>query len=142
MPIAHRADQRLPGRDSIRPRVLLVMDDDELRATFAYELTASGFDVAVAETAAAPRRSTDNPPDLIITTLSTELGAGRAAAATPAEAPWMRAVPVVGVVKDGSTATRDLARRLGCAAVCLTTCTGDVLASGLRAVLAGSRTIQ
>jgi DNA-binding NarL/FixJ family response regulator len=44
-------------------------------------------------------------------------------------------VPIVAVAAEVGAATRDRARREGCAAVCLNTCPPDVLASGLRAVL-------
>ena len=49
--------------------------------------------------------------------------------------PGMRDVPIVAVAAEVGAATRDRARREGCAAVCLNTCPPDVLASGLRAVL-------
>lgn len=118
---------------SIRPLILLAIDDDELRARFAYELTASGFDVTMTDVAAhhmftAPR------PDVIVAALDTQSGNGGLSANLP-DSGSARSVPVVALVPDVSAVTRDVARHQRCVAVCLTTCTGPALAMGLRAVI-------
>lgn len=116
-----------------RPLVLIVMDDEQLRATFAYQLTASGFDVVVIGVAAieiAARR-----PDVVVAALADERETGGLSARILRTDPRAHGVPIIAVAADVSDATRNLARREGCAAVCLATCTGSALATGLRAVL-------
>jgi hypothetical protein len=132
MPRSHRFEDRLAGQGPTRPLVLLSIDDDELRARFAYELTASDFDVTVTHVASgsfAARR-----PDIIVAVLDIQRGAARLAARL-SHGNGARPVPVVALAPDVSDVTRDVARREGCVAVCLTTCTGATLAIGLRAVL-------
>lgn len=138
MPNAARIDERLSrhrSTRSTRPLVLLAIDDDELRATFAYELVACGFEVAMTNVSDSDDASADRHPDIIVAAVSSESGTGCAAARTSWSDPRLRGVPVVGLAANASGATRDRARRLGCAAVCLATCSGDALARGLRAVL-------
>jgi len=122
-PDADSIDDRRFRPDPARPIVLLVMDDDEVRARFAYQLTTSGFDVEVAEVADA--RPTEPRPDVIVAALS----AGR-----PTD-PHLRGIPVVAVTDDTSGTTRDRARQEGCAAVCVNTCSGTALGAGIRALL-------
>jgi CheY-like chemotaxis protein len=131
---AANAGERLSGRDSSRPLVLLVVDDDELSAKFAYTLEASGFDVVMPEDE-APVRTRAGRPDVIVAALFTRSGAGGLSARVVSSDPGARGVPVVAVAANVSDGTRELARREGCAAVCLTTCSGAALAMGLRAVL-------
>ena len=135
MPNAARADGCRSRHRSTRPLVLLAIDDDELRATFAYELVAFGFDVAMARIVATDDASAGRHPDIIVMALSIASGTTRGAAGSSWSDPRLRGVPVVALAANATGATRDLARRLGCAAVCLTTCSGDALARGLRTVL-------
>jgi hypothetical protein len=131
---SHRVDERDTRQGSIRPLVLLSIADDEVCAKFAYELTASGFDVTVTHVAAR-RVLPARRPDVIVAGLDTRSGNGRLSGSllvSPSGAPG---VPVVALAPDVSDVTRDVARREGCVAVCLTTCTGTALARGLRAVL-------
>jgi hypothetical protein len=128
MPNAERVDDRLLRRTPIRPLVLLAIDDDDVRARFAYELNASGFDVALTAPTAAR-------PSIIVATLSAENRGGGLPAEIGTANPRFRGVPLIAIAPDASTATRDLARRQGCVAVCVTTCSGATLAAGLRAVL-------
>jgi DNA-binding response OmpR family regulator len=131
MPKSHRVDEGDIRQGAIRPLVLLSIADDELRARFAYELTASGFDVTVTHVTLR-RTFTARRPDVIVAGLDTQSGNGSLSASLPDSD---SSVPVVALVPDVSDVTRDVARREGCAAVCLTTCTGTALAMGLRAVL-------
>jgi DNA-binding response OmpR family regulator len=103
--------------------VLLAIDDDEVRARFAYQLATAGFEVAVAE--AKDPRPTAPRPDVIVAALSV----GR-----PTD-PHLRGIPVVAVTDDTSDTTRDRARQEGCAAVCVNTCSGTALGAGIRALL-------
>jgi DNA-binding response OmpR family regulator len=128
MPNAQRVDDRLLRRTPIRPLVLLAIDDDDVRARLAYELNASGFNVTLTTPTAAR-------PSIIVATLSVENRGGGFPAGTRAGDPRFRGVPVIAIAADASHATRDLARRQGCVAVCVTTCSGATLAAGMRAVL-------
>jgi hypothetical protein len=130
MPNAESVDDRLLRRTPIRPLVLLAIDDDNVRARFAYELAGCGFNVAVTAPVAAR-------PSIIVATLSVEQrGGGLPAEIRTGEGdPRFRGVPVIAIARDASGSTRDLARRQGCVAVCVMTCSGATLAAGLRAVL-------
>jgi len=132
MPNAQRVDGRLLRRTPIRPLVLLAIDDDAVCARFAYELSASGFDVALFVPTAAR-------PSIIVAALSVENRGGGLPAEIRAGDPRFRGVPVIAIAPDASTATRDRARREGCVAVCATTCSGATLAAGLRTVLDRTR---
>jgi CheY-like chemotaxis protein len=134
MPNADSIDDRRSRQGPIRPLVLLVLDDDEVRARFAYQLTASGFDVAVTEVAAGLRHPVDRP-DVIVAALSAARPGGGLSVGILADDPRLRGIPVVAVAGDASDTTRDLARQEGCAAMCVTTCSGATLGAGIRAVL-------
>src|SRR6185369_13899007 len=120
MPNADSIDDRRARSGPVRPLVLVVLDDDEVRARFAYLLTAFGFDVAV--TGVAPRllHAADRP-DVIVAALSPSPIGGGLSIEIPADDPCLEGVPVVAVAGDASGATRELARRKGCAAVCVAT---------------------
>ena len=108
--------------DSIRPLVLLAIADDDVRARFAYELAASGFNVVtnIATDLVDVRR-----PDVVVADLTGDLSRERGLAG----------IPVVAVVDNVRDTTRALARHEGAAAACLTTCSGAALAAGLLALL-------
>jgi CheY-like chemotaxis protein len=133
MPDADSIDARRSRRELIRPLVLLVIDNDEVRARFAYQLAASGFDVAVTDVVAGLHHA--DRPDVIVAALDAERSRGGALVESLSNNRHLRGIPVVAVARDASAATRDRARREGCAAVCLTTCSGAALRAGLRAVL-------
>ena len=132
MPNAQRVDDRLLRRTPIRPLVLLAIDDDVARARFAYELSASGFDVALFVPTAAR-------PSIIVAALSPENRGGGLPAEIRTGDPRFRGIPVIAIAPDASPTTRNLARREGCVAVCITTCSGATLAAGLRTVLDRTR---
>jgi len=123
-----------PGHTAlVRPTVLLALHDDDVRARFAYQLTALGFDV-VTHVAADLRDFCR--PDVIVAELE-EARAGAAATAVVSGDERLRAVPVVAVADDVTDTTRTIARRHGCAAVCLATCSTAALAAGIHAVIGG-----
>jgi CheY-like chemotaxis protein len=132
-PDAHSIDAHRFRRGPVRPLVLLVIDNDEVRARFAYQLAASGFEVAVTDVAAGLHHA--DPPDVIVAALDAGRPGCGSLVASFATDRHLRGTPVVAVASDASAATRDLARQEGCAAVCLTTCSGEALGAGLRAVL-------
>jgi len=127
MPNARRVDDRLLRLTPIRPLVLLAIDDDDVRARFAYELNASGFNVAVTA-------STVARPSIIVATLSADRGGGLPAE-IPASDPRFCGVPMIAIAPDASSAMCNLARGQGCVALCVATCSGATLVAGMWAVL-------
>jgi DNA-binding response OmpR family regulator len=125
-------DERIVRQASNRPLILLSIDDDDVCAKFAYELTAYGFDVAVTQVLAARHQGAARRPDVIVAALRIQTGIGGLSSHNLGGHPG---VPVVAVAADVGQATRHIAQREGCVAVCLTTCSGVALARGLRAVL-------
>jgi hypothetical protein len=119
---AHADSARQSLSDSTRPLILLAIADDEVRARFAYQLAALGFDV-VMDIATDPVRA--RRPDVVVADLTRNVSRERRLAG----------IPVVAVVDDVGDTTRTLARRSGAAAACLSTCTGAALAAGVRALL-------
>jgi CheY-like chemotaxis protein len=135
---------RPPDADSIGPRytrsaaarpvVLLVLQDEDVRARFGYQLTALGFDV-VTQTTADLRDSCR--PDLIFAELTAGQPGSAPSNGSVARDERLRAIPVVAVAADVNDTTRNIARRHGCAAVCLANCSAAALAAGIHAVLGG-----
>jgi len=129
-----RLVQNRRGRPQERPLVLLALHNDATRAVYAYGLSANGFDVMMTGGAStAPTREAAPQPDVIVVDLPTGGDAGLARVL--GRDVDTDDVPIVALIPNLGTASCDRARQAGCAAVCLTTCTADVLASGLREVL-------
>jgi DNA-binding NarL/FixJ family response regulator len=127
---ADSIDARPSRRDTIRPIVLLAIEDDEVRARFAYQLTASGFDVVtdIANLLHAYR------PDVVVAEFDGTRPSGGSSIANVSN-DRLRGIPVIAVADDVSDITRTVARQGGCAAVCLTRCSSTALAAGIHAVL-------
>lgn len=115
--------------DAIGPVVLLVFARDDLRARFAYDLTASGFDVVTDIGGLRPK------PDVIVAELDASTPGGISPITAISEQSGLGGLPVIAVTDDVGDRTQTLARRRGCAAVCLTTCSSTALTAGIRAVL-------
>ncbi len=120
-------------RDSIQPLVLLAIAHDELRARFAYQLAASGFTVV---TDLATRLDASRP-DVIVAELDGARPDVTSSVASIRGDERLRGVPVIAVADDVGVVTQTAARQGGCAAVCLTECSAEALASGIHAVLDG-----
>jgi hypothetical protein len=118
----------------VRPIVLLAVQDDDVRARFAYHLTALGFDVVTH--VIADLRDTCRP-DVIVAELTAARSDGAPFTGISSGDERLRAIPMVAVADDVSDTTRKIARYNGCAAVCLATCSGAALAAGIHAVLGG-----
>jgi len=131
-PDADSIEDRPSQPGSIRPLALLVVADDDVRARFAYQLTVSGFDVDVRDT--ADLRHTPHRPDVIVAAFSSARPGGGLPSGI-ADDLRLRGIPVVAITEDSGQITRELARQKGFAAVCLTSCSGTALAAGIRAVL-------
>jgi CheY-like chemotaxis protein len=126
----------LRRQQPVRPLVVLAVDDEETRAAYAYGLAATGFDVTTEGNATAWHwRASGARPSIIVADVSSQQRDAWIPVQRFKRDPRMCDVPIVAVAAEVGTATRDRALREGCAAVCLTTCPPDVLASGLRAVL-------
>jgi DNA-binding NarL/FixJ family response regulator len=128
-----RLVQHRPGRAQERPLVLLAVHNDATRAMHAYGLCANGFAVTTAGASTARTQESSQQPDVIVVDLPTG-GDGGLARFLGRDLPT-DGIPIVALIPSLGTASCDRARQAGCAAVCLTTCPADVLASGLRAVL-------
>jgi len=133
-PDADSIDTRASRSAAVRPIVLLALQDDDIRARFAYHLTALGFDVVTHVT--ADLRDACRP-DVIVAELMAAQSGGAPSSGIASGDERLRAIPVVAVANDVSDFTRSIARRHGCAAVCLATCSAAALAAGIHAVLSG-----
>ncbi len=131
-PDADSIGPRPSRRVAIRPIVFLALHDDDVRARFAYQLTALGFDVVTQMTAELPDTCR---PDIIVAEVAAAPSGGASSSGIGSADERLRAIPVVGVADDVSDTTRIIARRRGCAAVCLATCSAAALAAGIHAVL-------
>lgn len=110
--------------------VLLVFVRDDLRARFAYQLSASGFDVVTdIGSFRGPR------PDVIVAELDASTPGGISPITAISEQSGLGGLPVIAVTDDVGDRTQTLARRCGCAAICLATCSSMALTAGIRAVL-------
>jgi DNA-binding NarL/FixJ family response regulator len=122
---------RLSRSAAARPIVLLALQDDDVRARFGYQLTALGFDVVMQATAL--RNSCR--PDVIVAELTAAQSGKAPSNSIGSGDERFGAIPVVAVAADINDATRNLARRHGCAAVCVANCSAAALAAGIHAVL-------
>src|SRR5689334_22432957 len=102
-PDADSIDTRLSRGAAVPPIVLLALQDDDVRARFAYQLTALGFAV-VTQVAADPPDTCR--PDVIVAELAAAHSSGGAASTgIAARDERFRAVPVVAVADDVSDIT-------------------------------------
>jgi two-component system sensor histidine kinase/response regulator len=119
-----------------RPVVLLVAADEVARATYAYGLSALGFDLVVAADARqAHARSLVIQPDVIVTERpQLEIDRWPVLRALKSD-PRTRGIPVVILTDSTAHVVRERAEREGCDALCLKPCEASTLALALRAVL-------
>jgi len=119
-----------------RPLVLVVNDDEDIRAMHAYGLSGMGFDVMIADDPAhAQRRASEIQPDIIVAELASNRSEGWLLLRNLRRDPRTHHVPVVGVTAAAEESVRVRAAREGCVALCLKSCPTEKLASGLRTVL-------
>jgi CheY-like chemotaxis protein len=130
-------DNQSPPRIGTFPVVLVVVGDDERRATYAYALSAIGFGViATGDPVAWCASGSHESPDIVIVDVSDPRGDGWRVVQRVKREPCMRDIPLVALAAQAGGATRERAQREGCAAVCVDTCPAELIARGLRAVLA------
>jgi DNA-binding response OmpR family regulator len=119
-----------------RPLVVLAVDDATVRASYAYALTATGFDVTTIDDPAAWADDAANrDPDAIVADTSADSRFGWTFVHALKTGGRTAGIPLVAVADDADEDTRARARRERCAAVCIRTCPPGVLVSGIRAVL-------
>jgi DNA-binding response OmpR family regulator len=128
-----RHDDRAPRTIPTRPLVLLAIDDEPTRHSYAYVLSANGFDTLTTDAATEQAIRCD----VIVADVSGD---------SDDRDRWTRVrtlrtdcdtqqIPIVALTADARDETRDLARREGCAAVCVKTCPPRIVVAGLHAVL-------
>src|SRR4249920_2241290 len=106
----------------VRPLVVLAVDNEETCAAYAYGLSATGFDVTTAGDATAwHSRASGVRLSIIVADVSGQQRDGWIPVQRFRRDPRMCDVPIVAVAAEVGAATRDRARREGCAAVCLNT---------------------
>jgi DNA-binding NarL/FixJ family response regulator len=123
--------------EDARAVVLLAVDDEQRRASYAYAFAASGFEVVAPQDLDAWCASlSDARPDIIVADVRDPAGWTRVR--------WFkqqtrtRDVPLVALAADAGAATCARAQREQCAAVCSRTSDANVLVRGVRAVLRNS----
>ena len=125
-----------PDPSPVRPVILLAIGDQDIRATYAYGLSATGFDVMTPDSRSAGQGTrAEQRPDIVVIDLPADCHDEGPPAQTLARNFKTDDIPIVAIAPDFGTASCHRARQAGYAAVCLTTCPAEVLASGLRAVL-------
>ncbi len=119
-----------------RPLVLIVDDDEDTRAMYAFALLASGFEVAIADGTGDPcGRAKEMLPDIILAALERRGGDEWALVGNLRQDPRTLQIPLVILTARAVDTIRERAELEGCAALCVKPCLPDVLAVGLRAVL-------
>jgi len=120
----------------VPPIVLLAIADQHIRAAHAYVLSAAGFDVVIPDAIGAA--CSTRRPDIVLIDLS-NLHDDDYRSARHFVGDLLGDVPIVALVPEVGHSSCERARRVGCTAVCVSTCSAEVLAAGLRAVLGLSR---
>jgi AmiR/NasT family two-component response regulator len=95
-------------------------------------LSAAGFDVAIPDAIGAAFST--RRPDIVLIDL-TDLEHDAYQRATNFVRDLSDEAPIVALVLEVGRWSCERARRAGCAAVCLATCSAEILSAGLRAVL-------
>jgi DNA-binding NarL/FixJ family response regulator len=137
MPEAETLPYLLPD-STARPVVVLAIDDDHVRATCALAVTLAGFDVMAVDRANTVYGDPWPPrPDIVVADVSPGSRHGWTFVRALKRDERTSDIPVVAMAVDLGAATRERARREGCAAVCPKTCPAEVVAAGIRVVLNG-----
>jgi CheY-like chemotaxis protein len=130
---------RRRANDRVRPLVLIVEDQSELRQLYAQELTISGFDVIEAGNGLdALARSTEYP-DVILMDLSLPVLDGWEATRRLKSDSRTAHIPVVALTAHDGSGELQRATRAGCDWFVPKPCPPTDLIEEVRRVLAGSR---
>jgi CheY-like chemotaxis protein len=129
-------ERRRPRKLPARPLVLVVDGHVDTLALYSIALSAMGFDVvAASDGTEAFGRAWQVHPDIIVTELELRQNDGWALLASLKRDSRTRDIPVVVVTSNSQPATRERARRDGCAAFFVKPCLPARLAQELRSVL-------
>jgi len=118
-----------------RPVVVLAIDDEDIRAMYAYAVTAAGFDVMTDQALTDREGGSPQLLDVIVADVSPGSRHGWTFVRKLKRDRRTSDIAVIAIAADAGVAACERARHEGCVAMCSSTCPADVLASGLRAVL-------
>src|SRR5207237_1015243 len=120
----------------VRPTILMVENQEDSRAMYAYALSARGFDIVVADDAGVmPARARQVRPDVIVIDLMSPDHDRWTAVRELKRDVRTRDIAIVIIPVQTSPSERERAERECCAAVCARPCTPQTLAYVLQAVL-------
>lgn len=123
--------------DRVRPLVLIVEDQAELRQLYAQQLSISGFDVIEAENGAdAVAHTASHAPDVILMDLSLPIVDGWEATRRLKADHRTAHIPVVALTAHDGSGELQRATRAGCDWFVPKPCPPDALISEVRRVLA------
>jgi two-component system, cell cycle response regulator DivK len=126
--------------DRLRPLILLVEDQAELRHLYATQLTLSGFDVIEAGNGAeAITHTTERSPDVVLMDLSLPVVDGWEATRRLKSDQRTAHIPVVALTAHDGSGELQRATRAGCDWFVPKPCPPDALIAEVRRVLATSR---
>jgi CheY-like chemotaxis protein len=133
-------DEPMPrDGDRVRPLVLIVEDQSELRRLYAQQLAISGFDVIEAENGAdAVAHTASHAPDVILMDLSLPVVDGWEATRRLKADQRTAHIPVVALTAHDGSGELQRATRAGCDWFVPKPCPPDALISEVRRVLAKS----
>lgn len=129
-----------PNGRRIRPRVLLVEDDEATRSGYAELLRGRGFDVDAVSTAGEAVDSVNRViPDVIVTDVMLPDADGLALASQFRDQHRTAHVPVIGITAHWTAETRTRARTAGVSAVLLKPSAPSHVLAEINRVLANGR---
>jgi CheY-like chemotaxis protein len=132
-------DDPTPSGDRVRPLVLIVEDESELRQLYAHQLTICGFDVIEADNGAdALAHSASQAPDVILMDLSIPIVDGWEATRRLKADGRTAHIPVVALTAHDESGELQRATRAGCDWFVPKPCPPDALISEVRRVLGRS----
>ena len=125
------------GGDRVRPLVLIVEDQSDLRQLYAQQLVISGFDVIEAENGAdAVAHTAAHAPDVVLMDLSLPIVDGWEATRRLKADQRTAHIPVVALTAHDGSGELQRATRAGCDWFVPKPCPPDALISEVRRVLA------
>lgn len=131
-----RTDEVVRTTDRIRPLVLLVEDQEELRRLYAEHLVISGFDVIQAgDGAQAIVQGTTHVPDVVLMDLSLPVVDGWEATKRLKGAATTAHIPVVALTAHDASGELERATLAGCDWFVPKPCPPDALVTEIRRVL-------
>jgi CheY-like chemotaxis protein len=132
-------DELTAKSERVRPLILLVEDQSDLRRLYAQQLTMSGFDVVeAADGAEAVRWTSAHSPDVVLMDLSLPVLDGWEATRRLKGDRKTAHIPVVALTAHDGAGDLQQATEAGCDWFVPKPCPPDALIAEVRRVLAGS----